>query len=820
MKLAAWLVPWVCCLALSGPARAAGAPDAWRADVMRIRTLAENDPTWAYQQAKSLQAGLPADAGPADRAQALNLLARAEIYLGLTDLAADHAAQAQAQAAAAGDRVGQAEAQLNIALNAINQAKIDNSIDASTRSLELLEGANRPDLLGEAMLRMATMYRRLGNLDSAVTMNMQAMEIAKRNKDPLALAYAHQGLAMSLDESQHYDEARAHFQQMREQARAAHSAMTEGYAIRGLAGVADMQGDIAGAERLMREVVDTFRALKTPFPLCHALFGLAELLRRQGRLAEATRLLDEVISIYERFPNKIGMWWTLSARSTNQQALHHLAAARADAQRAYAVAQDINFPLYKSESAKRMAAIYADAGDHKRAYQLSEEATAMANKAAQEQINTRIVELTQRYETESKQREINELTRRNEQQTAALRQQELQARWLWTLLVAVVVVLAGSMYFTLRLRRSQGMLMTLHAQVQQSERRLQATLNAVPDLLFELGLDGRYYDVHPQQSPLLIRPANELLGKTISDFMPPQAAEVCLAALREAHETGSSFGKQVKLDLPHGPYWFELSVARKGVTEGQEPRFIGLSRDITGRKAMEQELQASQDSLRQLAARNEEAREDERKHLTREIHDELGQYLLALRLGISVLDLQFGQDNARLQEQARRLIEMVDATTKVVRNVVTSLRPAALDAGFASALEWLVGEYSAKTGLQFALQVCQQGVQLDDRRATALFRIVQESLTNIVRHAMANKVEVSLERCDGNYRLTVRDNGRGFDPAVRKDKSFGLVGMRERALMLGGELDIASVPGNTTITVRIPVEMQNEIQADTGLSRP
>lgn len=920
--------------ALPVVARAADPIEAWRAEVGRVRVLAENDPPGAHVQAQQLQARLPTAATAMDRVRILNLLSRTELYLAQTDAAAVHAQQAQDLAAQTGDSVGQAEAQLNITLNAINQGKVQVSITATTRSLDLLEGANRPDLLGEALLRMSMMYRRLGDWDSSITMAMQSLEIAKRSRDPLALAYAHQGMAVSFEQSGNFARARAHYALMRDQARAAHTKMLEGAAMRGLAGVLASLGDPAGGEALMREAATIFRSNHIPFYLSNVLHGLADLLHQQGRHAEAVQVLQEVIAIYERYPNNIGLWWSLNARSENYQSLGNFFAARADAERAYRLSKSIDFVYYRSESAKRMAGLAATSGDHRRAYQFMAEASDWSDQAARQRTGTRMVELAQRYESESKQREIDALTRHNEQQTAELRQRELHQRWLWTLIASGAFVFAGTMCFLLYLRRSNTTLTLLNTQVQRSQNKLQATLDAMPDLLFELGADGRYYDVHPPQSNLLAAPAEALIGKTVSDFMPVHAAEACLSALREANETGTSFGTQLELKLPHGTFWFELSIARKVVVAGQMPRFIGLSRDITERKRMEEalrereqryrgifdnvldtlyllevtpdgrfrnlevnpaferssgiasaellgkfieetvpqetadiviakyrrcinvgaaideevsldmpsgrrhyhstlipvrdasgrihrivgisrditerkqmehHLEESQHLLRQLAARSEAAREDERRHLKRELHDELGQYLLALRLGISVVDFEFGASNAPLREKTLRLVEMVDSTIKVVRNVVASLRPTALDMGIVSALEWLAGDYSERTGIQCVLQLCEEEVHLDDKRATAIFRIVQESLTNIVRHAQATQVTITLERKHADFLLEVRDNGRGFDPALRNEKSFGLLSIRERALLLGGEVEISGEPGRAAVRLYFPV---------------
>lgn len=439
-------------------------------------------------------------------------------------------------------------------------------------------------------------------------------------------------------------------------------------------------------------------------------------------------------------------------------------------------------------------------------YQRSVEASDPAVEGGKEKTDTRMMDPAQRYAIESKQREVDELTRRNKELDAELRQRVLYSRLHWTAICGGTFALLGTLYFFLRLRRSHRMLERLNMQVQRSKNQLLATLDAIPDPLFVLGLDGRYYDFHSPRTDLLVAPAEIFIGKTVRDVLPPNAADICMSALNEAYKNGGSKGKQFELAMEHGTFWFELSVSRKPTYSGQESRFVVVARDITERKRMESHLEESQRLLRQLAARNEVAREEERKFLTREIHDEMGQYLLALRMGVSVMNLQFGVDSPALREKTQRLITMVDSTIKVVRNIVTSLRPAALDMGIIFALEWLVGEYSEKTGLQCDLHVVDADIHLDDKSATALFRIVQESLTNIGRHAQANQVKVTLKRNAGNYLLEVRDNGQGFDPTIRKEKSFGLLSIRERALMLGGDLYISSAPGHATaIQVHFPI---------------
>ncbi|MDP3744213.1 MAG: PAS domain-containing protein [Methylotenera sp.] len=588
-------------LSLCGNAWAASAIETWRNEAAAVRVLAENNAPAAYREAEHLQATLPADATHADQARLLNLLSHIEVYLALTDHAAIHAQQAFALSKQHADRIGQAEADLNIALNAVNQGRIDTMTAAVTDSMVILDGVDRPDLLSESMLRTAMMYRRQGQLDDSITMAMQAMEIAQHSNDPVALTYAHQGMAISFDQSGHLKEAREHYTQMREHAQAAHMQHLEAESIIGVGRLTSRLGDVIGGERLIREAIEIHRKIGSPFRVAFGLFALAENLHAQDRTTASLPVLDEVVAIYEKYPNPIGLWWTLNARSTHKQSLGHTDAARVDAERAYAVAKSIGFPLYLSESAKRMAAVAAGRGDQRRAYELFTEADAMSAQAAQVNASTRMLALAKRYESESKQRQIDALKLRSERQIVELQKGVLQQRWLWTMLGGGIIILVGTTIFLLHLRRSHRRLKNAHAQLQHFQNNQQAILDAIPDLLFELGLDGRYYDCHTFHSDLLVAPVESLLGKTVSDVMPPDAAEVCLSALREAHENGTSTDKQYGIQLPQGMCWFELSIARKAVAWGEAPRFIGIARDITEHKRLEAALYAREREFRTLA---------------------------------------------------------------------------------------------------------------------------------------------------------------------------------------------------------------------------
>lgn len=234
---------------------------------------------------------------------------------------------------------------------------------------------------------------------------------------------------------------------------------------------------------------------------------------------------------------------------------------------------------------------------------------------------------------------------------------------------------------------------------------------------------------------------------------------------------------------------------------------MSVGRDITAIHYAEKKLEDSHMRLRLLARQREVSREEERKRIAREIHDELGQHLTSLRMGISMLRIQFSKDNPQLHERVVHLMGLTDKTIQVVRNVATRLRPNVLDMGLTPALEWLRDEFiSRHIGCCCRLITPEKEVRLSDEQATAAFRVAQESLTNISRHAQASEVIILLVRHANSVVLTVRDNGRGFDCQQGKDNAFGLMSMRERGRMMGGNVDIESKPTiGTCIKLTIPM---------------
>lgn len=234
-------------------------------------------------------------------------------------------------------------------------------------------------------------------------------------------------------------------------------------------------------------------------------------------------------------------------------------------------------------------------------------------------------------------------------------------------------------------------------------------------------------------------------------------------------------------------------------------RGIGTAQDVTELKRHEDALLRSRQNLRELAAHHEKVREAERTRIAREIHDEFGQFLTALRMDAAMLKIRFGADNPELERHADAMKNTIDTTIGVVRNLASSLRPGALDLGLVSAAEWLLSGFEERTRIRCRLHAPQE-LALDEERGTAAFRILQESLTNITRYAGAAEVNVRIELVAGVLEMDIRDDGVGFDHAeVQSRKTFGLMGMRERALQFGGESRIHTQPGaGTAVHIRIP----------------
>jgi len=232
------------------------------------------------------------------------------------------------------------------------------------------------------------------------------------------------------------------------------------------------------------------------------------------------------------------------------------------------------------------------------------------------------------------------------------------------------------------------------------------------------------------------------------------------------------------------------------------------TRSAEALRQSQEQLQETLVQLRALAAHLQSIREEERTRIAREVHDELGQALTGLQLGLSWLAGRLTPEQRQVQEKVKALSALVDTTAQAVRRISTELRPSVLDdLGLIAALEWLASAFTSNTGIRCEFVSDFEAVELNPTTGTAIFRIAQETLTNVIRHAEATTVAITLKKMGPALVLIVQDNGKGIDEnKISVPRSLGLLGMREHARMCGGDVSFSGHPGRgTTVTLQIPL---------------
>ncbi len=273
-----------------------------------------------------------------------------------------------------------------------------------------------------------------------------------------------------------------------------------------------------------------------------------------------------------------------------------------------------------------------------------------------------------------------------------------------------------------------------------------------------------------------------------------------------------TMGEEVAIEtLKSGATDYVLKTRLSRLTPAVNRALAEAAQRVEHKRAAEQ-LRQSHEQLRALSTYLQRVREEERTRIAREVHDELGQALTSCKLDLAWIASKLPRDLKPLQEKARALTEHIDATIQTVRRISTELRPGVLDhLGLVAALEWQANDFQNRTGVRCDVQSNLREVLLDQNLSTTLFRIFQETLTNIIRHAGATQVEVNLRQVDRTVRMDVRDNGRGITREdINNTTSMGILGMRERAMLLGGTFRIGrSYQGKgTAVSVSIPLPAQ------------
>jgi len=385
--------------------------------------------------------------------------------------------------------------------------------------------------------------------------------------------------------------------------------------------------------------------------------------------------------------------------------------------------------------------------------------------------------------------------------------------------------------------------------LRESEERFRLLVQGVREYaIFYLDPLGRVVSWNDGAERLKGYRAEEILGKHVSTFYSKEdvANGKPEHILEEAAQHGQSEDEGWRIRKDGTRFWANVVVTALRNSKGSLQGFAKVTRDVSERHEKEQalakakellelrveqrttvlerlneelrveiaersraeeQLRVSLDQLRALAARLQSVREEERTSIAREIHDELGQACTAIKMDLALIGRKATKRQTNLRAKADSAIQLVDGMIVTLRRIASELRPRTLDdLGLTAALEWQAQEFEGRTGITCRVVLPKEPLVLDAELSTAIFRIFQESLTNVARHSHATRVEAFLEQEADQLIFRVRDNGKGFDAKeVKAHRSLGLVGMQERALLLSGELTIEGIPdAGTSLTLRIP----------------
>ena len=322
---------------------------------------------------------------------------------------------------------------------------------------------------------------------------------------------------------------------------------------------------------------------------------------------------------------------------------------------------------------------------------------------------------------------------------------------------------------------------------------------------------GRIVAVNSLAEKLFGYTGDEFLGRPIDTLLPER-----FRLLHAQHRTGFVANPEIRpmetrpdlIALHRDGHEIPVEIALSPLSLEDELRILAVVRDISRQVEEEDELRRSQEQMRTLSDRLLTLREEERAHISRSIHDDIGQLLSGLKMDLAWLKRRLNPEQEPLLDKTEAMSRLIDAAVGAVRQISTELRPGILDdLGLEAAVEWQLQEFQRRTDISCTFRSDIEEDALDVERTTTAFRILQEALTNVVRHAQARRVEVVLTGNANKVTMLVRDDGRGIIASERDHpRSIGLLGMRERARMQGGTLEVQGVAGKgTTVTLRLPM---------------
>jgi PAS domain S-box-containing protein len=334
-------------------------------------------------------------------------------------------------------------------------------------------------------------------------------------------------------------------------------------------------------------------------------------------------------------------------------------------------------------------------------------------------------------------------------------------------------------------------------ELKENEEKYRTLVEQAVDAIALFDAGGKILDVNTGAVDLLGYSKKELIGMYLPDILT--AKEIKIKPVRfDLLQKGDSTIKRRIMRKKDG------SLVQTEVRSQQLPdgRFLSVIRDLTERIQAEKDLEDSYQAIRKLTSHIQNVREEERTSIAREIHDELGQQLTVMKMDVSWLKKEVGVKNESINIRLKELIDMLDETVKSVRRISAQLRPSLLDdLGLAAAMEWQLQEFEKRSGISTRFITSTAEIKLPVDINTALYRIFQESLTNVARHSKAKNVTVNLMEKNDQLILSIADDGKGFDKgSIANKKTLGILGMKERTSMIDGIYTIESIPDKGTVT--------------------
>jgi PAS domain S-box-containing protein len=350
------------------------------------------------------------------------------------------------------------------------------------------------------------------------------------------------------------------------------------------------------------------------------------------------------------------------------------------------------------------------------------------------------------------------------------------------------------------------------AALQESQRRYAELYDFAPVGYLTFGREGVIQEVNLTGAQLLRTARRHLIHSGFHRFIAKESQQNFHQFCTRVFERGGQATCELRLQPKAGPP-FDVHMIGTAIHKADDGAALcqGAIIDVTARKKAEEQLRDSREELQVLAARLQTAHETERAVLAREIHDELSGTLTALKMDLSLLPDRVAKGHGPFEEKLSSMAAMIDRSLTCLHAIVTELRPVVLDKfGLVAAIEWQSGEFQTRWGIACETRLPRREIVMDSDVSTAVFRILQEALTNVARHARASKVTIDLRKKAGSLILKVYDNGKGIDERMLDmHESIGLLSMRERAASFGGKTEVTRLrEGGTLVTVIIPPPIQ------------